>query len=105
MGAYINPADLTKEQWLEQNHEIFQSYPPASFDERPGCLPVCLVDNELFTAAGIAYDARELEAFTQPTDRRHKTWFWVNKEKLMDPEVSDLHYYMKDSDNETRGTL
>lgn len=93
MGAYINPVNQSKEDWLRENATLTDT--PESFDSKPGYLPVCLVDNRMFTAAGIAFNERELEAFTYP-DGRRKAWFWVEKEKLMDPDVSDLHHYLKD---------
>jgi hypothetical protein len=95
MGAYINPENMTKEEWLANNGQLI-AYPPEKFDEMPGKLAVCLVDNGAFTAAGIAFDERELQAFTHP-DGRPKKWYWVDKEKLMDPNISDLHYYLKDA--------
>lgn len=39
--------------------------------------PVCVVDNGLFEAAGICYDAHEVEAFNDPTDMRPKKWVAV----------------------------
>jgi hypothetical protein len=85
MGAYINPENMTKEEWLANNGQLI-AYPPEKFDEMPGKLAVCLV----------AFDERELQAFTHP-DGRPKKWYWVDKEKLMDPNISDLHYYLKDA--------
>lgn len=94
MGAYIDPASESKENWLRNNAEVTSK--PKSFDEKPGFLPVCLVNNGIFTAAGICFNSGELEAFSDPRDVRQKTWFWADKEKLMDPKVSSLHYYLKD---------
>ena len=94
MGAYINPADQSKEDWLKE-HAILAEKTPESINEKPDYLPVCLVENFVFTAAGIAFDERELQAFVYP-DGRPKTWYWAPKEKLMDPEVSSLAYYLKD---------
>lgn len=94
MGSYINPVNQSKEDWLRSNAKPAETV-PQSINEVPEHLPVCLVDNRMFTAAGIAFDDRELEAFTYP-DGRHKTWYWASKEKLLDPNVSDLAYYLKD---------
>jgi hypothetical protein len=78
MGEYINTVDRTKEQFLiAEGREISDPGLVAS-----GELPVCLVDNGIFTAAGIAYDERELKAFTEPEDYRPKRWFAVSIEKL-----------------------
>lgn len=93
MGAYINPIDQSKEDWLKE-HAILAEGLPQSIDEKPDHLPVCLVDNGPFTAAGIAFDEGELQAFAYP-DYRPKTWYWAPKEKLMDPEVSSLAHYLK----------
>lgn len=95
MGAYINLSDQSKEDWLKENATAVSNRPPQSFDEKPDHLPVCLIDNGMFTAAGIAFDERELQAFAYP-DGRPKTWYWVEKEKLMNPDVSNLHYYLKE---------
>lgn len=70
--------------WLMENGENTLS--PCAITETH--VPVCLVDNGPFTAAGVAYDARELNAFDQPNDFRPKFWFKVPREKLYD--VSDL---------------
>jgi hypothetical protein len=95
MGAYINPVNQSKESWLKEHGEAIDEA-PKSFDERMKLeLPVCLVDNGPFTAAGIAFDERELQAFTYP-DHRPKQWYWVSTKKLMDLDVSSLPHYLKD---------
>lgn len=95
MGAYVNPVGQTKEAWLKEHGELVSEAPKA-FDERMKLeLPVCLVDNGPFTAAGIAYSAGELSAFKYP-DGRRKEWYWVPTKKLMDLDVSTLPRYMKD---------
>lgn len=85
MGYYINPPDMTKEEFLQKYGQVLLiAPPPISFEDYPNKLPVCLVDNPAmgFTAAGICYDKRELEAFTQPEDYRPKKWFLVDRELL-----------------------
>lgn len=77
---YINPPDMTKEQFLA-NHGTKLPSPPTEH-EVDDQLVVCLVDNGPFTAAGIAYSPEELTAFQVPTDHRPKTWFLVAKELL-----------------------
>lgn len=94
MGAYINLSDQSKEDWLKENATAVSNRPPKSIDAVEGHLPVCLIDNGMFTAAGIAFDERELQAFSYP-DGRPKTWYSVSTEKLMNPEVSNLYYYLK----------
>jgi hypothetical protein len=86
MGYYINPINgVEKEKWLDTYGEVVQEDVINTFtfaEENPKILPVCLIDNGLFTAAGIAYDKRELEVFLNPEDTRQKQWFLVNLEYL-----------------------
>lgn len=76
MGFYINPKDSTKETWLKKwglliaDQEIIDSI-------FPGFHLVCLVDNGAFTAAGIAFNEREREAFTSGLNGRAHWWFLV----------------------------
>lgn len=79
MGRYLNPAGMTKEQWLAENAEEV-SFPPSTSPYN-GKYVVCLVNNGPFNAAALAYDDRELAAFTDPGDRRPKKWFLVNKDQ------------------------
>lgn len=80
MGYYINPPDKSKEQFLVEFGEPIQaSEVKARINECD--LPVCLVDNGPFTAAGIAYDEAEADCFLQP-DGRPKRWFAVSREAL-----------------------
>lgn len=76
MGLYVNPKGQSKEAWLAEHGEITDA--PASVKERPGHLPVCLVDNGAFTAAGVAVDEQELSMFKgNGRDPRPKRWYWV----------------------------
>lgn len=86
MGYYVNPPTESKESFLSREGRPIQ---------RPGQLPangravVCLVDNGVFTAAGVVYNDRELADFSDPDDHRPRQWFEVDIEKLR-PVVSDL---------------
>lgn len=93
MGAYINPRNETKEEFLmREGHEIIWPEFPE-WETRPeGTLPVVLMNNGFFTAAGIAYCKEELMAFTEPLDFRPKRFFYVAIEKLY--PVSDLDGYL-----------
>jgi hypothetical protein len=97
MGAYINPANgMDKKAWLDENsYGEPSTSPPEDAKQwmRADLLPVCLVDNGMFTAAGIAYSEQELNVFKTP-DGRPKIWYLVEKEKLLDPEVSTLAHYL-----------
>lgn len=82
MGVYINSRNMSKEDWLEINGvpttlNSLEHWNDLSY----GTLPVCLVDNGHFTAAGIAYCKEELECFKR-NDGRPKKWFIVEIHKL-----------------------
>jgi hypothetical protein len=78
MGFYINPRTETKEEWLAQNGLRVDE---AGYKVPDDCRLVCLVDNSGFTAAGIAFNEGERQAFARP-DGRRKRWFIVSNEKL-----------------------
>jgi len=90
MGYYVNPEEVTKEEWLVKNAtpltEMLLVDWQAVRDEN--MLPVVLINNGAFTAAGIAFSKSELEAFTSPDDYRPKKYYKASTEKLK--EVSDL---------------
>lgn len=84
MGLYINPKDMEKEDWLRRNNTGVMTSPPArNTRERNGerDMIVCLVDNGVFLAAGVAYSQDELCAFAIP-DGRDKLFIWVPIMKL-----------------------
>lgn len=82
MGFYINVPDMSKEDWLEKNGVEVDPAPEVHMDEQ-NRVAVCLVDNGWMTAAGIAYDRKELDAFKMP-DGRPKTWYLVGA-SLLEP--------------------
>lgn len=84
MGAYINPKDCSKEDFLRDNakevtKEIVEFF---DYDLQKDLMPVILVDNGPFTAAGIAFSARERDVFLME-DGRPKRYFLA--------EIKDLH--------------
>lgn len=82
MGFYINPRDgRSKEQWLRDHGRRISDDIVRSFDFTTDELPVCWVDNGPFTAAGIAFNAYERDAFIHP-DSRPKQWFVVRRDRL-----------------------
>jgi hypothetical protein len=84
MGCYVNPSNVSKEEFL-----VLHGVPtngPGPISETH--LPVCLVDNGMFTAAGVGFSEAEVEAFNRPDDRREKMWFMVSRANLR--QVSDL---------------
>ena len=40
---------------------------------------VCVINNGIFGAAGYAYNEREFEVFTDPSDPRQRRWFIWDK--------------------------
>ena len=93
MGVYVDPPGEEKEIWLETNGKITRKE-DIDFNklQDSGYFPVVLVNNGLFTAAGIAFSESELERFTNPEDERPKTIYIVEKDKLF--EVSDLESWI-----------
>lgn len=96
MGYYVNPPQESKEAFLEKNGIHAHSDIKIAWSEVPeGFLPVVLLDNGPFTAAGIAYSERELEAFTSPTDRRPRKIYMVPIEKLLLVSGGDFKEYVE----------
>lgn len=93
MGCYVNPQGMSKEVWLGM-HGVYVGLTPPVWGEMPGCLPVCLIDNGPFTAAGVAYSVRELGDFSRPDDSRLKRWYWAEIDKLREV-ASGLDSYLK----------
>lgn len=83
MGYYVNPKEKTKEEFLKE-HGIEVPLDFRWEDLPSGMLPVILVDNIMFTAAGIAFDEFEFKAFMHPQDTRSKRIFLVETEKLLE---------------------
>ena len=86
MGCYVNPRNMSKEAWLECHGDLTEG--PCEITETH--LPVCLVQNRGFTAAGVAFSADEVEAFSSP-DPRTKIWYKVSRELLR--TASDLSIF------------
>lgn len=108
MGYYVNPKDKSKEEWLEENKsgpalfvaQLHDLTPNPELDDglfrgiwnemlKSGDIPVVLVNNGAFSAAGVAYCLNELEAFTARSDKRHRVIFQIPKDRLIEvcPEV------------------
>ncbi len=77
MGYYINPDRGSKESYLEKEG-IQAPWAPKWEDIPSDKVAVCLVDNGMFTAAGIAYSPAELEEFSR-YDGREKQWYILPK--------------------------
>lgn len=91
MGYYINLPDMTKEQWLSKyGTKVADNFKWDQLDD--GKLPVVLINNGPFTAAGIAYSPSEFQAFTDPLDNRPKIIYEVAIEDLR--KVADIDHLL-----------
>ena len=83
MGFYVNPKQGNKENFLKEKG-VEVPIAEVSFDKRPkGFVPVVWINNEAFTAAGVAFNLDELTAFTKASDRRPKRCFYVHVDALL----------------------
>lgn len=100
MGCYIDPQNEDKEIFLaREGREVESDYISQNYKtiKEKGDLPVVLVDNGPFSAAGVAYTEREFERFVR-YDNRPKRFFIVPIEKLK--EVSDVKCWLAESKEE-----
>lgn len=77
MGIYLNPTDQTKEQFLAEHGRPISEIVFRNFTVPDDECYVCLVDNGPFTAAAVAYDRGEMEAFSDPSDPRPRLYVAV----------------------------
>ena len=80
MGFYINPSNMTKPQWLDINAVcIHADEPPVKIHKDE--IKLCLIDNGMFLALGIAYSKMEYEVF-KSNDHRRKLWYRATTEDV-----------------------
>lgn len=87
MGWYINPEGETKEAFLRREGKEVKDIDWIKIPQ--GQIPVVLIDNGFFTAAGIACSQDELHAFTLSDDPRPKTFYLVPTEKILEVMGND----------------
>lgn len=98
MGFYVNPRGESKEAFLKREGVLAPNNPKIIWESIPkGFLPVVLLDNGRFTAAGIAYCKSELEEFTRLNDPRPRTIFMVKTEKLIPVTESYFKKYAEEN--------
>lgn len=95
MGYYIElPSNINKAGQLIRDHNaIVRSGRPVTItDLADGKVLVCVVQNGMFDAAGIVFSDDELEAFSQPTDPRPRTWLAMDRDEVVRlcPHVKDV---------------
>ena len=85
MGYYIQTPDHNNKALQIVNMFDAKVIPqPKSFSEVPlGKALICVIQNQLFDAAGFAFDEKEFEAFRAPdTDRqRPRTWLLMDRNR------------------------
>lgn len=92
MGSYVNPPNQTKEKFLEEHGFVLPQ--EARFSDAPrDHMIVVLIQNPLFSAAGIAFDERTFNNFMDPRDERPKKLYAVPISDLL--PVSDLQMHLK----------
>lgn len=83
MGQYVDPSDCTKEEFLKAHGTILLRSQAESHSDFKNNLLVVLVDNGMFTAAGICYDKQEHSAWMADKSYRPMKYYLVPKEKLL----------------------
>ncbi len=83
MGFYIDPENCGKEEFLAQHGVRIEQISAKATLATGESMPVCLVDNGFFKAAGIGFSDHEIEHFSDERDQRPKQWFAVPREKLV----------------------
>ncbi|HHE64886.1 MAG TPA: hypothetical protein ENL09_02580 [Bacteroidetes bacterium] len=79
MGVYVNPENMTKEEWLMKFAEGV-SQPQFTLANDDEYVYLCWMDNGAFTALAVIDDDRELAGFAH-NDGRPKLWY---KSKVAD---------------------
>jgi len=89
MGYYINPVDMEKEEWLTKNalSELNKEDLKIFNFNQTQTRPVCLLNNGFFTAAGIAFNERELNVFASEEDTRPKKFYEVEVKKILNNNI------------------
>jgi hypothetical protein len=90
MGLYINPPHMTKEEFLNRYAKQISWGEFLDFNHHanPHLIPVCLMDNGPFTAAGIGFNQNECHAFGE-IDHRPKKFYTLEK-NLITPENAGI---------------
>jgi len=84
MGRYVNPPGCTKEQWLSENATPItrEDFLQGQFSD--DLRFVVLVDNGMFTAAGVMFSSDELDYWKDNVrrDTRLMQFFVVETDKV-----------------------
>jgi hypothetical protein len=84
MSYYINPPDMTKEEWLRQNADVVLPVGASpGMRTKDSKIAVCLVDCVTHSTAAVAYDEQAYTEMATPNGRA-KVWFFVETERLLE---------------------
>jgi hypothetical protein len=84
MGYYIEvPNPTHKAEQLVRLHGAELVLLPELFDFSGDYALICVVENGLFDAAGVAYSPSERDAFNNPDDTRDKVWLKLPKSVVL----------------------
>lgn len=88
MGIYINPRNLSKEEFLRQNAIQISRTQFIHHEFASGMreIPIALVNNGSFTAAGVCDTSRERDVFAID-DGRPKYFFLIDRDKLTEDVI------------------
>ena len=86
MGFYIETKTSTnKAENLVNDYNGTIISKPKSFDQIPEDKAlIVVIDNNFFEAAGYAFDEKEFQAFTEPSDPRFKQFVLMDKQKAQE---------------------
>lgn len=87
MGCYVNPKGEKNYEWLEKNARLIGELDKMEVPVYKGLctngrLPVILVNNGSWYAAGVCFDEQEYLRFTVPDDPRSRIIYTCDKELL-----------------------
>ncbi len=82
MGVYLNPKKGSKEKYLIDKGERLDGIPKWK-DVPKGKIAICLVFNDRFSVAFVAYNEYEFNRCNVSDDNRPKIWYLLSKEDVM----------------------
>ncbi len=83
MGYYIETGTASGKAAILVNRDGAEIVPkPDNFSNIPaGKALICVVDNQLFEAAGYCFSPEEFSVFSEPSDPLPKTWLYMDLDK------------------------
>ncbi|HET6887744.1 MAG TPA: hypothetical protein VFH87_07450 [Candidatus Udaeobacter sp.] len=95
MGYYVElPLPREKAEQLVRLYGAELVLSPEDFNFKGDDALICVVENGLFDAAGIAYSPHERDEFNDPEDTREKVWLKLPKKVAIElcPHAKDVLY-------------